>query len=50
MGPEDSPGEYTKKLKTWLWDIVYGNESSHKWAVVIPEKQGRAAESELEKA
>ena len=31
-------GQYTAKIKTWMADIMYGNEQ-HPWGVVVNEKQ-----------
>ncbi|KAK5992113.1 Branched-chain-amino-acid aminotransferase [Cladobotryum mycophilum] len=38
MGPENTPAEYTSKIKGWMADIIYGRES-HEWGFVIPEKE-----------
>ncbi|PLB52679.1 branched-chain amino acid aminotransferase II [Aspergillus steynii IBT 23096] len=37
MGPDDTPGEITGKIKNWLGDIMYGR-TEHEWGVVVPEK------------
>ncbi|CAH0024810.1 unnamed protein product [Clonostachys rhizophaga] len=38
MGPENEPGEVTKKIKSWLFDVMY-SKTQHEWGVVIPEKE-----------
>lgn len=38
MGAEGTAGDFTTKLKGWMYDIMYGNEQ-HEWGVVIKEEQ-----------
>jgi hypothetical protein len=38
MGPENEPGEVTKKIKSRLFDVMY-SKTQHEWGVVIPEKE-----------
>ncbi|KAJ2897295.1 branched-chain amino acid aminotransferase [Zalerion maritima] len=38
MGEDGKGGKYTKTLKQWLKDIMYGNEQ-HPWGVVINEEK-----------
>ncbi len=35
---EGESGVYTRTIKKWLWDIMYGNES-HEWGIVVDEVQ-----------
>lgn len=35
---EGESGLYTAKIKSWLTDIMYGNEQ-HEWGVVVPEEK-----------
>ncbi|KAK1771128.1 branched-chain amino acid aminotransferase [Phialemonium atrogriseum] len=35
---EGESGLYTSKIKSWLADIMYGNEQ-HEWGVVVPEEK-----------
>lgn len=38
MGPENEPGEVTKKIKSWLLDVMY-SKTQYEWGFVIPEKE-----------
>jgi len=38
MGEDGQGGQYTLRLKKWMYDIMYGNVQ-HEWGVVIPEEQ-----------
>ncbi|KAK4224433.1 aminotransferase [Podospora fimiseda] len=38
MGKANVGGDYTSKIKSWISDIMYGNEQ-HPWGVVIEEKE-----------
>ncbi|KAJ0425238.1 branched-chain amino acid aminotransferase II [Aspergillus carlsbadensis] len=38
MGHEGTPGEITGRVKSWIYDIMYGRQE-HPWGIVIPEGQ-----------
>lgn len=38
IGDNDEGGPYTRKLKGWMSDIMFGREQ-HEWGVVVQEEQ-----------